>query len=216
MKVVFEERILLSEGQEVATLEYDLLNLSNELESFFKLLPQHMQKENTIKFLNCFKPCLAYLETILDEDIGMNSIDKAKGEYLDYIGFKMLVNRLGLSDEEFRPFLKMAKFKSRNAPTTENLLDLAHWMTGYYPAEIYNYPNGEWASQYIKFIVPYTTDLSKFPDLNQICDAGARIYQEILSKAGRKRYNSEFTAGLHQLNMQIEEFEVPALGGNNV
>ncbi|MEG2347290.1 MAG: hypothetical protein RSB50_06370 [Cetobacterium sp.] len=215
MSVVFEERILLSEGQEVATLEYDVLTISNEIESFLKLLPQHFQKENTLKFLNCFKPCLAYLENILNEDIGMSSTDKASGEYLDFIGFKMLVNRLGLLDEEFRPFLKMARFKSKNAPTTENLLNLTNWMTGYFPAEIYNYPNGEPASQYIKFIVPYTSDVSKFPDLNTICDAGARIYQDILSKAGRTRYNPNFTAGLKQLNMHIQEFEVPVPGGKN-
>lgn len=210
MKVVFEERILLSEGQEVATLEYDLLTLSNELENFLKLLPQHMQKENTIKFLNCFKPCLAYLETILDEDVGMGNMDKAKGEYLDYIGYKILENRKnGFTDEEFRPFLKTSRSRNLNALTTENLIKLVEAMTGFAPAEIYNYPGGEWAAQYVKFIVPYTTDLSKFPDLNDICDAGARIYQNIVSKATRTRYNPVFTPGIKQINMNFETFELP-------
>lgn len=187
--------------------------ISNEIQQLMSLLPQHMQKEDTLKFYNCLKPVFEYLESLLDEDDGMSNIDKAHDEYLDYIGYKMLVARDGMTDEEYRPFLKMKRFKSLNAPTTENLINLVYNMTGYLPAEIYNYPAKEPASQYIKFIVPYATNLNKFPDLNKICDAGARIYQDIISVADRRRYNPVWTAGVMQLNMNIEKFEVPAKGG---
>ena len=190
--------------------------LSDEIEKILVSLPEHFKKENSLKLINCFKPIFEYLNKILDDDIGMSNINKAYNEYLDYIGYRMLVGRINMNNEEYRPFLKMMRFKSLNAPTTENLLKLAYDMTGFYPAETYFYPNGEPASQYIKFIVPYTTDLNKFPDLNQICDAGARIYQDILSKAHRSRYLPEWIPGKHQLRMNLEIYEVPAIGRSNV
>lgn len=187
--------------------------ISKDLQDILNTLPQHLNKGNTTKFLSCFNPILEYLDSILDEDIGMSNIDKAHNEYLDYIGYKLLAPRNSMTDEEYKPFLKMMRFKSLNAPTTQNMLELAYNMSGYYPSETYFYPNGEPASQYIKFVVPYTADLSKIPDFNEICDAGARIYRDIVSKAERKRYNPIWIAGKTQLNMNIEKFEVPTGGG---
>ena len=187
--------------------------ISKDLQDILNTLPQHLNKGNTTKFLNCFNTILEYLDSILDEDKGMSNIDKAHNEYLDYIGYKLLVPRNLMTDEEYKPFLKMMRFKSLNAPTTQNMLELSYNMSGYYPTETYFYPGGEPASQYIKFVVPYTSDLSKFPDFNEICDAGARIYRDIVSKAERKRYSPVWAAGKMQLNMNIEKFEVPIRGG---
>lgn len=183
--------------------------MTNELNNLLNLVPQHLNKENTNKFINCLKPILEYIENLLLNEKGMSNIDKAKGEYLDYIGYKNGVARNSMSDIEFRPFIKTSRFKSLNAPTTNNLIILTENLTGYKPAVIEFYPNGEPASQYLKFIVPYTTDVSKFPDYNDIIDAGARIYREIVAVAGRKRHRSQFIAGRHQINMHIEEFQVP-------
>lgn len=187
--------------------------MTTELENLLNLLPEHLAKENTLKFIECIKPVFEYVENLLIEDEGMSNIDKAKGEYLDYIGYLNGVSRNNLTDEEFRSFIKVAKFKILNAPTNDNLLKLTKQLTGYYPAEIEFYPNGEPASQRLKFVVPYTTDLSKFPDYNEIIDAGARIYSEIVSITGRKRYRPKFVAGLSQINMFIEDNEVPTGGG---
>lgn len=186
--------------------------MTQELLNLFNLIPEHLKKENTLKFIECLKPCFEYVENLLIEDEGMSNIDKAHGEYLDFIGYRNGVQRNGMTDEEFRPFIMTTRFKALNAPTTKNLINLTEQLAGYTPAEIIFYPNGEPASQYFKFIVPYTTDLSKFPDYNEIIDAGARMYYDIVSKAGKTRYRPEFTAGLHQLNMFIEEIEVPTGG----
>lgn len=186
--------------------------MTEELTSLFKLYPQLMDKDNTNKYINCLKPVFEYIEQLLLKEVGMSNIDKATGEYLDYIGYKNGVARNGMTDEEFRPFIKTTRFKTLNAPTTDNLIKLTKDLTGYLPAIVQFYPNGEPASQYLKFIVPYTTDLSKFPDYNEFIDAGARIYRDIVSVAGRTRYTPVFTAGLHQLNMNIEEFEAPTGG----
>lgn len=186
--------------------------MTQELINILKLLPEHFNKENTLKFINCFKPNFEYIEKLIENEIGMTNIDKASGEYLDYIGYKYNLNRSGMSDAEFRSFIKTSIFKRTNAPTTANLITLTKSLTGFVPAVIEFYPNGEPASQYLKFIVPYTTDLSKFPDYNEIIDAGARIYRDIVSIAGVKRHRPQFTAGMNQLNMYIEEVEVPTGG----
>lgn len=183
-----------------------------EIEKILNLLAQHLQKENNLKFYDCLKPVFNYLLELLEEQEGINSITKAKGKYLDYIGNKMLVYRHGLTDNEFRTFLLTNRFKIKHVPTTANLLQLSLAMTGFHPADVVFRPGGEPASQYIKFIVPWGTDPSKFPNLNEICDAGARIYQDILNIANRKRYSSSFIAGQAQLNMNIENFEIPARG----
>lgn len=186
--------------------------MTNELNNLFESLPEHLAKENTLKFIECLKPIFEYIENLLIEDRGMSNIDKVFGEYLDFIGYKNGVARNGMTDEEFRGFIKTTRFKMLNAPTTDALIKLTDSLTGYKPAIIQFYPNGEVASQYLKFIVPYTTNLDKFPDYNEIIDAGARIYRDIVSKAGRKRYRPTFMVGMNQLNMFIEENEVPTGG----
>lgn len=184
--------------------------VSENIKSILNTIPQHMYKENTLKFYKCFYPIFEYLEKLLDEDIGMSNIDKASGEYLDYIGNKNSVIRLGKTDDEFRWFLKVSRFKTLNAATTQAIIDLTEDLTGYEPLIIKFFPNQEPASQYLKFIVPYITDISKFPDYNEFIDAGARIYTDILSIAHRTRYSPLWTAGIHQLNMNIEKYEIPA------
>lgn len=186
--------------------------MTPELSNLFNLIPEHFSKENTLKFIECIKPAVEYIENLLLEDQGMSNIDKAFGEYLDFIGYKNGVNRNEMTDPEFRAFIKTTRFKILNAPTTDALIKLTESLTGYKPAIIKFYPNGEPASQYLKFVVPYTTDLSKFPDYNEIIDAGARIYRDIVSVAGRKRYRPAFICGRQQLNMFIEENEVPTGG----
>ena len=188
--------------------------VSENLQNILKTLPQHLSKENTLKFYKCLYPIFEYLEDLLDKDNGMSNIDKAHGEYLDYLGFRNEIARGNRVDEEFRPFIKTARFKALNTATTENLIILTESLTGYKPSVITFFPKDEPASQYFKFIVPYTNDLSKFPDYNEIIDAGARMYRDIVSIADRRRYSPIWTAGLHQINMNIEQYEVNA-GGRN-
>ena len=188
--------------------------VSENLQNILKTLPQHLSKENTLKFYKCLYPIFEYLEDLLDKDNGMSNIDKAHGEHLDYLGFRNEIARGNRVDEEFRPFIKTARFKALNTATTENLIILTESLTGYKPSVITFFPKDEPASQYFKFIVPYTTDLSKFPDYNEIIDAGARMYRDIVSVADRRRYSPIWTAGLHQINMNIEQYEVNA-GGRN-
>lgn len=180
-----------------------------QFEEFLKLVPSHYSKEDTIKFLNCLKPIFDYIDGILEETIGMKNIKKAEKEYLDYIGFYENVLRGDKNDEEYKPFILSKRFIKNNAPTTENLLKLVKDMTGFYPVDIQNNPNNEPASQSIKYVIPHTTDLSRFPDLNEICDAGARIYQSILLEANQRNYNSSFELNGVILKQNIKNITIP-------
>lgn len=184
--------------------------MTQDLESLFSLLPQHLNKEDTLKFIECFKPIIEYLEELMLELIGKSNIDKATGDFLDYIGYKNGVERGNMTDTEFRPFIKVARFKTLNAPTTENLINLTKSLTGYVPNEIEFYPNDEPASQRFKFILPYSDDLSRFPDYNEIIDAGARMYTELVNVAHRKRYMPIWIAGVHQISRDLELYEISA------
>ena len=178
-----------------------------EFEEFLKLIPDQYNKEDTIKFLNCFKPVYDYINGLMDEVVGMKSISKATGEYLDDIGYQENLNREGRTDEEYRPFILSSRFVKTNAPTTANLVQLVKNMTGFYP----NYLKTnevEIASQTIKYVVPHTTDLSLFPDLNDVCDAGARIIQSILLQANKRTYNSSFTLDGTVLKQNVIDIEI--------
>lgn len=181
-----------------------------DIDQILKLLPEHTSKSNTLKYIECLRPAIKYINDLLNESQGMCNIDKATGEYLDYIGFKNNVERGNMSDIEYRSFLKVARFKTLNAPTTENLIKLTKSLTGYTPTEIEFYPNNEVASQRFKFVIPYTDDITKFPDYNEIIDAGARMYTQLVNIAHRKRYMPIWIAGVHQISRDLELYEISA------
>lgn len=178
------------------------------IDKIIKLLPAHMQKINNIKFITCIFPLLKYLDDILEDDRGMSNLDKAHGEYLDYFGYRWCVPRLDMTDDEYRAFLKMFRYRMTNVPTTNNVMLFVQGVTGYLPTESIKNPDGEPASHYLKFIVPHTEDKNKFPDLNELIDAGARMYYDIVFKAHRVRKRSSFISGTTQLNPFYQEIEI--------
>lgn len=151
----------------------------NKIEDFFKLLPQHYQKEGTLKYYETIKPIFKYLDDLVSEEIGMLNIKKAYGRYLDYIGYKMQVLRNEMTDSDYKKILEMQRFKYLNIPTTEGLIKLAEKMTGYVPKDIIFRPQNEPASQYFRYELDSIQDINKFFNLNSVCDAGARMYWDL-------------------------------------
>lgn len=151
----------------------------SKIEEFLNLIPAYYKKENTIKFINTIKPIFIYLNNLIEESIGMQNIQKAHGKYLDYIGYKMQVPRGNLNDVEYRKILEMQRFKHLNIPTTEGLIKLAEKMTDYLPEDIIFRPLGEPASQYFRYSIENFDEITKFPNLNEVCDAGARMYWDL-------------------------------------
>lgn len=143
-------------------------------------LPLHYQKENNIKFFLCFQNLINYLNTLIEELKGQTSLEKAQGIFLDFIGEHFKEKRNMRNDEEYRKVLISKKMATSGLPTTEFLLDIARNLS---KAEIIDFETrfkGEVASQYFRVdLLDKLTNITLFPNLNQICEAGARMYWDL-------------------------------------
>jgi hypothetical protein len=143
-------------------------------------LPLHFQKENNIKIYKSLEPVVDYLNDLIECLKGQTSLMKAKGIFLDFLGVRYQENRNGRDDEQYRKALVSKRMAVSGLPTTEFLLDIARQLSG---AEVIDFKTrykGEVASQYFKVDVNMDfSKINKFPNLNKICEAGARMYWEL-------------------------------------
>ena len=143
-------------------------------------LPLHFQKENNIKIYKSLEPVVDYLNDLIECLKGQTSLMKAKGIFLDFLGVRYQESRNGRDDEQYRKALVSKRMAVSGLPTTEFLLDIARQLSG---AEIIDFKTrykGEVASQYFKVDVNMDfSKINKFPNLNKICEAGARMYWEL-------------------------------------
>lgn len=143
-------------------------------------LPLQYQKENNIKFYKSFEPVTEYLNTLIEELRGQTSLYKTKGIFLDFMGERYKEKRNTRDDEEYRKALVSKQMAVAGLPTTEFLLGIARQLSGAEIMDIQTRYKGEMASQY--FRADTKMDFSKinlFPDLNRICEAGARMYWDL-------------------------------------
>lgn len=143
-------------------------------------LPLHFQKENNIKIYKSLEPVVDYLNDLIECLKGQTSLMKAKGIFLDFLGVRYQESRNGRDDEQYRKALVSKRMAVSGLPTTEFLLDIARQLSG---AEVIDFKTrykGEVASQYFKVNVNMDfSKINKFPNLNKICEAGARMYWEL-------------------------------------
>lgn len=143
-------------------------------------LPLHFQKENNIKIYKSLEPVVDYLNDLIECLKGQTSLMKAKGIFLDFLGIRYQESRNGRDDEQYRKALVSKRMAVSGLPTTEFLLDIARQLSG---AEVIDFKTrykGEVASQYFKVNVNMDfSKINKFPNLNKICEAGARMYWEL-------------------------------------
>lgn len=143
-------------------------------------LPLHFQKENNIKIYKSLEPVVDYLNDLIECLKGQTSLTKAKGIFLDFLGVRYQESRNGRDDEQYRKALVSKRMAVSGLPTTEFLLDIARQLSG---AEVIDFKTrykGEVASQYFKVDVNMDfSKINKFPNLNKICEAGARMYWEL-------------------------------------
>ena len=143
-------------------------------------LPLHFQKENNIKIYKSLEPVVDYLNDLIECLKGQTSLMKAKGIFLNFLGVRYQESRNGRDDEQYRKALVSKRMAVSGLPTTEFLLDIARQLSG---AEVIDFKTrykGEVASQYFKVDVNMDfSKINKFPNLNKICEAGARMYWEL-------------------------------------
>lgn len=172
-------------------------------------LPLHYQKDNNIKFFLCFQPVINYLNSLIEELKGQTSLYKAHGIFLDFIGEHYKVKRNNRDDEEYRKALMSKKLATSGLPTTEFLLDIARQLSGANIVDFKTRYNGEVASQYFKVDMIENLDkLNLFPNLNKICEAGARMYWDLNVATENMKYNFKNYVGVIKKIEVGTDFEI--------
>lgn len=143
-------------------------------------LPLYFQKENNIKIYKTLEPVILYLDELIENLKGQTSLKKASGIFLDFLGARYEEKRKGRNDELYRQALILKRMAVSGLPTTEFLLDVARTLSN---AEIVDFKtryNNEVASQYFRAdIGEEFSKISNFPNLNKICEAGAKMYWDL-------------------------------------
>lgn len=163
------------------------------IDEVIKGLPLHFQKENTIKFYKTLKPVIEYINTLIEDLKNQTSLLKCSGIFLDFMGERYDEKRNGRDDEIYRQALIIKKMALDGLPNTEFLLSLTRELTNKEVTKLKTRPLQEVASQLFKVnMVDDLKVINKMPDLNKVCEAGARMYWEleIINNKSNKYYSS--------------------------
>lgn len=163
------------------------------IDEVIKGLPLHFQKENTIKFYKTLKPVIEYINGLIEDLKNQTSLLKCSGIFLDFMGERYDEKRNGQDDETYRQALIIKKMALDGLPNTEFLLSLTRELTNKEVTKLKTRPLEEVASQLFKVnMVDDLKIINKMPDLNKVCEAGARMYWEleIINNKSNKYYSS--------------------------
>lgn len=163
------------------------------IDEVIKGLPLYFQKENTIKFYKTLKPVIEYIDGLIEGLKNQTSLLKSSGIFLDFMGERYDEKRNGRDDESYRQALIIKKMALDGLPNTEFLLSLTRELTNKEVTKLKTRPLQEVASQLFKVnMVDDLKIINKMPDLNKVCEAGARMYWEleIINNKSNKYYSS--------------------------
>ena len=163
------------------------------IDEVIKGLPLHFQKENTIKFYKTLKPVIEYINALIEDLKNQTSLLKCSGIFLDFMGERYDEKRNGRDDETYRQALIIKKMALDGLPNTEFLLSLTRELTNKEVTKLKTRPLQEVASQLFKInMVDDLKVINKMPDLNKVCEAGARMYWEleIINNKSNQYYSS--------------------------
>lgn len=163
------------------------------IDEVIKGLPLYFQKENTIKFYKTLKPVIEYIDNLIEDLKNQTSLLKCSGIFLDFMGERYDEKRNGRDDESYRQALIIKKMALDGLPNTEFLLSLTRELTNKEVTKLKTRPLQEVASQLFKVnMIDDLKVINKMPDLNKVCEAGARMYWEleIINNKSNKYYSS--------------------------
>jgi hypothetical protein len=163
------------------------------IDEVIKGLPLHFQKENTIKFYKTLKPVIEYINALIEDLKNQTSLLKCSGIFLDFMGERYDEKRNGRDDETYRQALIIKKMALDGLPNTEFLLSLTRELTNKEVTKLKTRPLQEVASQLFKVnMIDDLKVINKMPDLNKVCEVGARMYWEleIINNKSNQYYSS--------------------------
>ena len=134
-------------------------------------LPLHFQKENNIKIYRTLKPVISYIDELIENLKNQTSLLKCSGIFLDFMWERYEEKRNLREDEEYRQALIIK---------TEFLLKITRELTKNEVTEIETRYKNEVASQLFRLdMVDKLKNINLMPDLNKICEAGAKMYWDL-------------------------------------
>ena len=163
------------------------------IDEVIKGLPLHFQKENTIKLYKTLKPVIEYIDDLIENLKNQTSLLKCSGIFLDFMGERYDEKRNGRDDETYRQALIIKKMALDGLPNTEFLLSLTRELTNKEVTKLKTRPLQEVASQLFKVnMIDDLKVINKMPDLNKVCEVGARMYWEleIINNRSNQYYSS--------------------------
>ena len=163
------------------------------IDEVIKGLPLHFQKENTIKLYKTLKPVIEYIDSLIENLKNQTSLLKCSGIFLDFMGERYDEKRNGRDDETYRQALIIKKMALDGLPNTEFLLSLTRELTNKEVTKLKTRLLQEVASQLFKVnMIDDLKVINKMPDLNKVCEVGARMYWEleIINNKSNKYYSS--------------------------
>lgn len=163
------------------------------IDEVIKGLPLHFQKENTIKLYKTLKPVIEYIDDLIENFKNQTSLLKCSGIFLDFMGERYDEKRNGRDDETYRQALIIKKMALDGLPNTEFLLSLTRKLTNKEVTKLKTRPLQEVASQLFKVnMIDDLKVINKMPDLNKVCEVGARMYWEleIINNRSNQYYSS--------------------------
>lgn len=172
-------------------------------------LPLHFQKENNIKIYKSLETVINYLDELINCLKGQTSLAEANGIFLDFLGVRYQEKRNERDDEQYRKALISKRMAVSGLPTTEFLLDIARQLSG---AEVIDFKTrykGEVASQYFRVTTNQDfSKINKFPNLNSICEAGARMYWDLELSNEEISYNFGSIFNTEKILTIFSEFKI--------
>lgn len=172
-------------------------------------LPLHFQKDNNIKFYQSLGPVIDYLNSLIEMLKYQTSLMYANGIFLDYLGERYQEERKGRDDDQYRKALVSKRMAVSGLPTTEFLLDVARQLSGAEIIDIQTRYKGEVASQYFRAKVDSDIEkIKKFPNLNDICEAGARMYWDLEFSNENLPVNFGSLLGISKIINVLSDFEI--------
>lgn len=163
------------------------------IDEVIKGLPLHFQKESTIKLYKTLKPVIEYIDSLIENLKNQTSLLKCSGIFLDFMGERYDEKRNGRDDETYRQALIIKKMALDGLPNTEFLLSLTRELTNKEVTKLKTRPLQEVASQLFKVnMIDDLKVINKMPDLNKVCEVGARMYWEleIINNKSNQYYSS--------------------------
>lgn len=143
-------------------------------------LPLHFQKENNIKIYRTLKPVISYIDELIENLKNQTSLLKCSGIFLDFMGERYEEKRNLREDEEYRQALIIKKLALEGFLNTEFLLKITRELTKNEVTEIETRYKNEVASQLFRLdMVDKLKNINLMPDLNKICEAGAKMYWDL-------------------------------------